>query len=399
MIPNTSDIYTYGLKTANASSTRCRGSVVLDNPSDYLKDYQLKVCYRKYKRKGNADPQKCNINLVFLHGNGMNKGLWHSHIDMIYKRFNSSDSGALINTVLAIDNVNHAHSAEVNKTKLGRVFNWNDAAKDVIRIIKEEEYEEYGRPDSINIVVGHSMGGFIALRVSYLEPILFDACVAINPVCILNDESTALLRSGLKRWIEKGFIKSSFDVPEGENLTKVVEDYYTQKSFFRKFDKTVLKNMLYDELSKPSKSNSVKSNDRVELNTPSDQEIITYLCGHESVFPNMLTYKLIEVPVYHVVSELDSSSSKDVERARELLKNVVIPIEVRGTNHLINGEQPKLTVDILLLIIRQRIDSFTINGDKRYMEKWAMKIYGNSYKQRVLSDIEQEKLGNGISKL
>lgn len=86
MQPSCSDLYESKLITVPAAFPRYPGSVILSQPSNNPEDYRLDVCYRKYKTKSYVSDQP-KINIVFLHGNGMNKGIWHYHIDKFVQSF------------------------------------------------------------------------------------------------------------------------------------------------------------------------------------------------------------------------------------------------------------------------------------------------------------------------
>lgn len=82
-----------------------------------------------------------------------------------------------------IDQVNHGDSAVRNRGKLGTNFNWIDGARDVLKIATCELGSIDSHP-ALNVVIGHSMGGFQALACDVLQPNLFHLLILIEPVVI-----------------------------------------------------------------------------------------------------------------------------------------------------------------------------------------------------------------------
>lgn len=384
MQPSCSDLYESKLITVPAAFPRYPGSVILSQPSNNPEDYRLDVCYRKYKTKSYVSDQP-KINIVFLHGNGMNKGIWHYHIDKLYNHFkNKEKSEYQLNSVLAIDVATHGDSAAINKDKLGYVYSWIDGSKDIIDIVKNQESKDFFSKNTINILVGHSMGGFQALYTCYLDPELFDCCIPINPVCYMDNETAELHLFVLNMWHESGKIKSHFDIPEGSNWKDVVEHHYKKESFFKKFDSTVMANMLEDEFTDELKNNTNGKYKTIDLNTPSNQEYICYYNAQLFIPQGMKVLDKITTPVYHIVGDNDTAGEKAVKSTRTALQSVLKPIDIVDSTHIVIGENPDLVVNELIKVIDDNIETHKRNGDTRYKEPKLLEKHGKDYRNSIL---------------
>lgn len=404
MQPSSSDLYESSLITVPASFPRYPGAVIIPQTSNKPEDYRLQICYRKYKTKSQiSDVPK--VNIVFLHGNGMNKGIWHYHVDKLFNHFKRNEkSNYQINSVLAIDTANHGDSAAINKDKLGHVYGWYDGSKDVIDIVKKHESEDFFSKNTINLLVGHSMGGFQALYTCYLEPELFDCCIPINPVCYMDDETAELHLFAFNTWYQSGKIKSHFDIPAGSNWKDVIENHYKKESFFKKFDPTVVANMIEDELNGDLKHDNVSERVTVDLNTPAIQEYICYYNSQVFVPHGMEVFDKVTTPVYHVVGDKDTTSENGIQSTRHVLKSVLTPLDIEDSTHLVIGENPDLVVNVLIKAIDQSIDRHQRDGDSRYREEKLQENYGIDYKNIIMAKefaayISASKNGTKLYKL
>lgn len=338
MIPENSSEYTFRTKVAPASFPRVYRAI-----KDGVRRNILKVCYRKYTSTSSNEDNLPSFNLVFLHGTGMNKGIWHSVIDQLYNEAKSS--GIHINTCLTIDAVNHGESAEANKEYLGDGFDWRDGSYDVLKVV-ENEADTFLDSSSKNIIVGHSMGGMMSLYLSYLQPQLFDSCIVINPVCFTNGE-VEIIRDVL---VPKGYMDTEFDVPKGESWENVVFKYMRTGSFFRRFEETVLKNMIDDEVPKNTYG---KKLDKIALRTSRDYALATYMGSQEALPPMGAVLPYIRIPVVRLLSEKDTAPMEHRERLEKAVPNIKT-IHFKGKKHILNGEDPALTLKTLLNVFVER---------------------------------------------
>lgn len=342
MIPETSPLYKHSLETAPASISRSPGSLKPGAPEG-----ALKICYRKYR---STTPQgKQPLNLVFVHGTGMNKGLWHYHIDQLFKQ--CKEIGIFLNVVVALDAVNHGRSAEINRKFLGNTASWRDTAYDVIRIV-EQEKEVFFAPNAKNIIVGHSMGGFVSLYACYLHPGLFDCCIGINPVLYLKKLQVGDTPPFLT-WKERGYMETEFDIPEGELWRNVVTGYFKKKSFYRAFKDEVLQNMLEDEVPENLDLNT----SHVLLNTTQADTIFTYLSGGFAIPTSNGFLPHVRVPVFQLLSEFDTADTTSRIQVLQDLDGYIETTTFSGEKHLVNGEKPDLVVGEIMRILKLRANA------------------------------------------
>lgn len=339
MIPENSSIYTYKTETAQASFPRVYRAI-----KEGVRRDALKVCYRKYKNRGQNSVKLPSYNLVFLHGTGMNKGMWHSLIDEIFEE--SKSSGIFIDTAVAIDAVNHGESAEANKDVLGDGYDWRDGSYDVLKVV-EAERDTFLDTSSKNIIIGHSMGGMQSMYTSYLQPLLFDACVTINPVAY-RSEGVILIRDVLA---PKGYMETSFDIPEGKSWEEVVFGYMREGSFYKRFDETVLKNLIDDEVPKSLYGQKVS---KVSLRTSKENTLATYLGSDEALPPMSAIFPYIRTPVIRFLSEKDTATEEQRELLSKHIGDKLETVHFPGKRHILNGEEPKLTVKHLLEVLLKR---------------------------------------------
>lgn len=378
LTPETSPIYDYSTKVVDAVNPRQTGSVILSKPSDNPADYQLKVAYRRYinKKKLSGSAEKPLINLIFMHGNGMNKGIWHYQIDKLFQKFPDT-----LNLVIAPDHANHGESASLNREKLGYTLSWSDFAKDILHIAKYEEKDHFLQKNVINIPVGHSMGGCISLIMGLWEEQLFDALVPINPVSYADDERLELMKMVYKIWYDRQTIQSEFKANDVEDFKKLVNKFYREKSFFKKLHPDVLENMINDEL-----TDIQQNGDIFGKNTDYKQEFFTYFAHDYSIERLMPVMNKINTPTYLIFGELDSAAGIADETNRKLLERVLKVVEVPNATHLVNGELPDLTVDLVANIINERVDVFLKEGDKRYPDSQYLKKFGPDYRKQLIDE-------------
>jgi len=394
MHPNRSELYTYEVKAAVATFPRQKGAVLLEKPLDSVAENTLKICYRRYQGISNPlNLSKTKLNLVFFHGTGMNKGLWHYHIDKLFEFFNSGQENGTnlhLNVVCAFDAVNHGESAELNREKLGYVCDWRDSSKDVVKVLVDDESATFvDAENTISIMIGHSMGGFVTLYSAYLAPTLFDSCIVVNPVAHVSPFEYAERDKEFKDWYEANYMKDEFDIPDERNWYSEIENFLRKDSFFKKFHPDVLANMTQDELPKAVRESPNKTYNKIKLNTTVASQIHTYWGMSKSVPYGMATLNQVEIPVFHVVGDLDISSVEAREFIRNSLLQVVHGINLPNSKHLVNGEDPDPLIKLFTLFIQERE---VIYSKKTLIdENYLVKKYGENYR-KFLSDSRLEML-------
>lgn len=375
LIPETSDNYRYELVVVDAPSPRYLGSVQLDEPSTDDSDYQLKLVYRKYvtkrKLKGNV------INMVFMHGNGMNKGMYHTYIDKLY-----ADNPQL-NVCIALDAVNHGDSAVQNRGKLGYIYNWQDGGKDICKIVTVDESIIFLNRNSINIICGHSMSGFKTIIACLREPNVFDSCILLNPVAYTDVEHNEVFGYILHDWITGKAITSEFDIGD-DNWLQYITRFFQTKSFFKRFDRNILHNLIFDEYN--GIYDPHKNYNYVCLKSSRDQQTVAYACCSQSIANALTNYQNMTVPTYHVLASNDTATSRAVEFVRNQMKDVIVPIDVPDTYHCINGESPK----VLMPIIQNIIDQTVKNHKLKVTDQDNKSRLGNNYNHKQIEELVEE---------
>lgn len=338
MVPDHSNLYTYTLESTQAACPRYPESVAPGVRGD-----ALKVAYRKYKPTSSPPPNAVVINLVFMHGTGMNKGIWHSHIDQLYEK--CRHFGIHLNLVLAMDAANHGDSAQLNKGKLGKVFDWRDLSYDGISMAWAERDELLAGHK--NILVGHSMGGLVSLYMTFLRPALFDALVMVNPVCYPVSPSPFW---PFDDWAAKGYMETEFQLDSPDNWQEHVLEYMRTRSFFRQFDTTVLGNMLADEMPEGPEKEGNKW--VVRLKTTKQQTLLTYYAGVGSMLVLSPIYLACHVPSYRILASLDTSTDEAQENLAIALPQMKT-ILLEGEKHNLHGIHPELFVETLVSIMKE----------------------------------------------
>lgn len=380
LIPESSDLYSYTTEVVNATGPRFRGSVVLEKPSDNAEDYQLKIAYRIYKRKNPIESGK-KVNLFLIHGNGMTKAIWHYHVDKFYQMIPN------LNCVIAPDTVNHGHSAVLNKGKLGHEINWLDYAKDVIKITKVDEKDVFLQPNVTNVVLGHSMAGQMALIIAYLEPTLFDAVISLNPVAHVDEKRYRHLNMAFNMWNKRKMVYNKYPVKDGEDFKDAIIKCYKKHGFYKKFDDTILKNMLEDDFD----PNQNPQDGYIESITEPLQEYYIYFSGTPTILRSYPIYQKITTPVYHIVGDKDHVGENATEELRNELRRVVHPVDIKG-QHLVHAEQPDYFIGVIKNIMDEIIEDSEKNGDIRFEDFDHLKTYGINYK----TDLQKIAMENGL---
>lgn len=337
LIPESSPHYTYSLKTVLASPARYPHAVELDTPLNHAEDYQLRISYRKYRTTRQLDPKTKPLNLAFCHGNGMNKGLWHYHIDKLYQRYPQ------LNVVIAIDQVNHGDLVPHNQGKIGSVYNWNDGGKDVAKVLTVDELEVFLQPDAVNVLIGHSLGGFQLLMATSREPQLFDSTIIINGVTELGQRYKDTMRKLVKQWLDANRVVLEFDT-KGKDWYAEVMQFMSKQLFFKRFQPTVLHNMVYDEYLGIYEIG--KSYDRVELKTSARTQYTVYRDGPDLIWESLPKYGLITSKVYVLFTDKDLMTPEGREDIKRRLPNAEHFL-IKDRFHLFNAEQPDECLDTI----------------------------------------------------
>lgn len=306
----------------------------------------LKVVYNKYKTKKVIPKDAISFNLIFAHGTGMNKAVWHYHIK---KLFDLSGDSFHLNSVISFDAATHGDSAVANKGKIGVVNQWTDNARDLNAILIHE-LQTTGDfkpgPYSRTVGIGHSYGGYGCLMASVYQPSLFDSLVAVEPVFFGTKEFGELFAKRVRKI--GGLLMDEFDSDEDFHT------YFEKFHFFQKFHPEVMKDFLADEKIVEKKDGE----EVVAAKCDKYNQMTCYFGALISIPYSMVALRSILVPVLHVVGKQANWNPKEaVDYFRQtILPDLITPLDLEG-EHLINAERPDAIVDTIAEHLRSRTKS------------------------------------------
>ncbi|CCH62822.1 hypothetical protein TBLA_0I01640 [Henningerozyma blattae CBS 6284] len=348
--------YSREIKIINAKWPR------LEIDSTLNKFDKLKIVYEvfdfKYKSQIKLSHQ-INFNLVFCHGSGMSRSIWDYYIykltELIEAKPNSSQREFHINKIISIDQVNHGESYQLNKYKLGPNYNWNDGARDIIKIMELELYKNSTDSNTLNILIGHSMGGFQSLSANAHLPnnTLIDLTFIIEPVLITHtfipDSNITIVSSNFVKAISKK-IKSNFSSIDEFN------DFLNYSSFYNKnTNQDILNSIKKYELkvTLDQKTDGGRVEDKsptLQVTTKMNfyQNLLCYLTNKPASPWLLNNLQFINNPIISIFGE--KSDWCPVENQIALSKNLKNYKEyfIPDGNHLINLEKPDKIIEIIL---------------------------------------------------
>lgn len=330
-------------RVTKAYGPRASGSTVLETDT-------LELVYLKFKTTRIPAKDEIKINLVFSHGTGMNKSFWKYHIDQLYKL--SEKNGWFLDSVASVDSVNHADSAILNEGKLGTICRWDEAGKDLLQVIKNEQSlgDFNNNHSSRNIIVGHSAGGHAAVMAGFYDPNIVDSIVPIEAVLYTHP-----------KYIDK-FVKiftkiASMIIDEFDSQDDFNE-YFQQFSFFKTLDPRVAKDFMADEL-----YTEVQEDGEIKYKAKSNQvgQMATYLSSGFSLKADMPCLDLLRLPVCHVVAKNGKwNPPESTPYVREHIPKEYLAktVDIEVGEHLTPGEFPDATVNLIEEFAKQRIGEY-----------------------------------------
>ncbi|CCD25355.1 triglyceride lipase NDAI_0F00360 [Naumovozyma dairenensis CBS 421] len=305
---------------------------------------QLQIVYDLYTYINiNTNISSTNkINMIFLHGSGMNRSIWEYHISKMIDYLKTPTINWSINKIILMDQVTHGDSGLLNKEKLGVEFNWNDGAKDACLVAQTEFYPLTNNNNDqemryFNVVVGHSMGGFQALACGALYPYLFNLIITVEPVVVQrnpfnSNDMTIMPESFYNSLISK--MDDCFDTELGYN------EFMQKKSFYTKVHPIILKRLIEFEKIWSLRDGSEKLSTKMNK----FQNILCYLTLNPGA--NWLIHNLqfIESPVINLTGENSKWTPPENEKLlRTKIKNYTLDPIPNG-DHLVNIENPDETL-------------------------------------------------------
>lgn len=335
---------------------------------------ELRIVYNVYETLVEiTNRNQIIVNIVFLHGTGMNKSIWEWYMNYFQEMVEKVDWQ--LGKMIAIDQVNHGDSAVLNERELGPIFNWLDGSKDVIKICQNEicPFNE----NTVNIIIGHSMGGHQALGCTVLAPGLFHQAIVLEPVIkmlnISNEQNVTKINVNYYKALKK-MTKAEF------NSESEYRDFMRNRSFWRKSDQKILEDFCQAEML-PIFGGGVRTK------TSQQQHLITYLCLQPSGNWLMENLKWIKSSVTCFVG--CNSKWCPPENYEVLSMNIgdFKRIDIPGVDHLMNMETPNVVAPLLL----ECINSFVM---KKECKTPQYRDFSSLY-----DAIISERVGAGIPKL
>lgn len=370
--------YTLEKKVANAHFPRAPGSTLVSSE-------RLNVVYNKYKSTTTIPADAIRFNFVFAHGTGMNKAIWHFHITQLFEWQAKSNGKIYIDTIVSVDAVGHGDSGVLNDGKLGWISRWDEGARDLLEVIRQEQASTGDLTNDLksrNILVGHSMGGFLSLFAGFHEPNLVDSIVAVEPVLYANAKEIGKFA---KRFAMIGLML----VDEFASY-KDYEDFFKVYSFYKNIDPRVMEDFIQDELLVVADPVSDKKSFKTK--TSKAAQIAAYTSGMPSLIAGMDEYQHINVPITHVAGKTAKWNARETNpffRGAIKPEYLVGVYDVEGGEHLLHAEQP----DVMVKILQEHTTKRQVDYLKHLQEVPEFKFKGS--KEKILEAEVEGKLLQG----
>lgn len=296
----------------------------------------LDVIYDLYSTM-DQDDERFGINLLFLHGSGMNRIIWEYYLAQIGLLIQDNHSIWKINKAVLLDQVTHGDSAELNRYKLGVDFDWSDGAKDACLVaLKEFNTRE------VNILIGHSMGGHQALACSVICPDLFNLIIPIEPVLIPHVAPTSIRAPTIvhSRFSNAIWTKTKDQFQNEEEYRQFMET----ESFFKDSKKEIRDRIIEFERV-PLKVNGKET---IRTKISQQQNMICYMTLNPCASWLIGNLKFITTPVYCIVGGIANWTPKsNSQLLKDEIENIQLEIVPEG-DHLLNLEKPDTVIDLII---------------------------------------------------
>ena len=349
--------YTIEKKTCAAYGPRAPRLTIL--PLD-----RLVQVYNKYKLTFRPQPGQVQLLFVFAHGTGMNKLVWHYHIDQLFQKSQQPNLGYYIDVCVSVDAVSHGDSALANEGKIGPVYWWDELGRDLLAVIHHENEvgDLVSAPDRRIITVGHSLGGNAAFMAGFFDPNVVDCAVTVDAVLY----TEPLMRPRFTKIFKKiaGLLIDHFDT---EDEVKLFYDML----FYNTMDKRVLKDFVADEI-----VTVVDENEEASYRTKASKfaQMATYLGLAYSLNLTMHAIQSYRTSVCHVTGNQGTWNQPQLKpwvRSNLPEGKLVKTADIDGT-HLVHGDNPDGMVQVLVELAQDRtkvaqtnIDQLKQQGDDR----------------------------------
>ncbi|SMN17905.1 similar to Saccharomyces cerevisiae YOR084W LPX1 Oleic acid-inducible, peroxisomal matrix localized lipase [Maudiozyma saulgeensis] len=370
-------------KTTRAFASRLHGATLVEETDTLQLVYDLFT----YSDETNIKrPDTCLVNFMFLHGSGMNRTVWEYYIAYMSKYFDNNIEWQ-INKIVTLDQVTHGDSAEINRNMLGTNFDWSDGARDACKVAQEEFLPKLST-NCINVVVGHSMGGFQALSCGVLSPSLFDLIIVIEPVVYVpHVENKFDVTIVPPRFYDALWNKMDDKFKDMNEFKKFME----RRSFYKNSNSEILQRMIEFE--------AVRTLDgTIRTKISQQQNILCYLTLDPTAKWLIGSLPFISSPVYGIVG---GKSTWCPPQNQELLvaripkyQKDVIP----NGDHLVNLEDPNVCLSKIVEYVNEYVKNSKINGSEISQSK-DNDNYRKQLFQERFSVFKNERVKDGPIKL
>lgn len=366
--------------TIDAAYPRYPGATALVND-------RLKLVYSKYVNSQEPPKDCITVNMIYVHGTGMNKAIWKYHIDALFKYAEgvSGQEKLFVKLVVALDQVSHGDSALANKGKLGWTYFWEEGGKDVLELIRHEQKTSGDFYNDIThkvIFVGHSLGATSGLFAASFDANVIDTVVAVEPVGYMSDDPELVAR-GRRRFQKLGLIlKDTFQ--NGQQF----ESVFRKLPFYAKFDKRILDDFIADEKYTDT-DGLVKSKSTV------NHQLVTYFLSLNSVPHLMRLYSSLAT---HIALVTGGKSNWNPEAAPYIRNHIPSQYFSEHTipegEHCLNCERPDDLVPVInkVLVDRVRLAHANVanypevifNGDRdKIVKNQLQKLFRPNYQDAL----------------
>ncbi|AET39110.1 triglyceride lipase Ecym_4027 [Eremothecium cymbalariae DBVPG len=363
------------VRSIQGMSPRSWPESVIDPTQDLLQ-----VVYSVFEpREGVKRGGGTRVNMVFLHGSGMNRALWEYYLVPLWHSSNRSNGCWQLGKVLLIDQVNHGDSAVQNQGKLGVFADWLDGTHDVC-LVASKEFTPVGA-DTVNVIVGHSMGGFQALCSASLYRSLFNLVIALEPVVWMYSVPNVEGFTKMKRGFYKALMRKSRDQFKDEEEYNKFQD---EKGFYANAHPDILKRVKeFEKL--------VNKDGSVSMKTTTYQTMIAYFGNRPSAEWFMTGARFIKADVVTLMGGASKWTPPENEKfLSEQIPNYKMEV-VPGGEHVMNLEIPDAIISRIVNHVeefvqktkrQEPIDDSTSRASK------FLEMYSELERSRVVSEGE-----------
>ncbi|CAB4256256.1 similar to Saccharomyces cerevisiae YOR084W LPX1 Oleic acid-inducible, peroxisomal matrix localized lipase [Maudiozyma barnettii] len=341
-------------KTTAAVASRSKNATLIEE-SDTLQLVYDVFTYSAGSNKRNSDT--CLINFMFLHGSGMNRSVWEYYIAYMSKHFDNNTKWQ-INKMITLDQVTHGDSAEINRNLLGTNFDWADGARDACKVA-QEEFLPKRMSNCVNVIVGHSMGGFQALSCGILSPTLFDLIIVIEPVVYVpHVENKLNVTIVPPRFYEALWNKMEDKFKDMNDFKKFMK----KRSFYKNANAEIIERMIQFEAVHTAEG-------IIRTKISQQQNIICYLTLDPTAKWLIDSLPYINTPVYGIVG---GKSTWCPPQNQELLVAKIPKYQkdiIPDGDHLLNLEDPGECLTKIFHCVNKFVDNFKMNMRKRTPNK------------------------------